>query len=73
MPTHLVSVDDSCIAYRNEYLCRCGLRILIAATGGPGAFAGDGGYRHCANDVPHVLPGPIYAVWERDEDKWIAV
>ncbi len=67
------STIDPRIVYRDEYLCGCKLTILVAATAAFGAFAGDEGYRHCSKDSrTHILPGPFYAVWERQDGNWVA-
>jgi hypothetical protein len=69
-----------CIAYREEYVCGCGLTILVAASGSIAAGAtfaariGDEGYRHCGKDTKtHFLPGPLFAVWEKHGENWVSV
>ena len=58
---------------RAEFTCKgCGKELRVDFEFGGGPIAGLGHeYRHCPNDEPRKLGGPVAAVWEKLDGEWV--
>jgi hypothetical protein len=54
-----------------DYLCECGVNVRVGAQIILGPFALPEYQHECGKDEPHILPGPIFAVWEDRDGKWV--
>jgi hypothetical protein len=54
------------------FTCKCGVNVRVDVEAITGPFAAQS-YQHCNDDEGQLLPGPILAVSEEREGKWVVV
>jgi hypothetical protein len=55
-----------------SFTCKCGVNIRVDVEAISGPLAAQS-YQHCRDDEGQLLPGPILAVLEQREGKWVVV
>jgi len=63
--------------YPNQWIpipftCQCGVKCRVDVEPVIGPFAAQF-YQHCKDDEGQYLPGPIIAVFEEKDGKWVMV